>query len=77
MYITYVTETPQPMNYTDVLQFFQTKSMKQDEMIEALKEQLYSNEYVFMEQIIEEYVLGLNETELNTLENSINANLID
>lgn len=46
-------------------------------MIEALKEQLYSNEYVFMEQIIEEYVLGLNETELETLEHSINANLID
>ncbi len=65
------------MNYTDVVQFFQTKSMKQDEMIEALKEQLYSNEYVFMEQIIEEYVLGLNETELETLEHSINANLID
>ena len=65
------------MNYTDVLQFFQTKSMKQDEMIEALKEQLYCNQYVFMEQIIEEYVLGLNETELKTLENSINANLID
>lgn len=65
------------MNYTDVLQFFQTKSMKQDEMIEALKEQLYCNQYVFMEQIIEEYVLGLNETELETLEISINANLID
>ena len=65
------------MNYTDVLQFFQTKSMKQDEMIEALKEQLYCNQYAFMEQIIEEYVLGLNETELKTLENSINANLTD
>ena len=65
------------MNYTDVLQFFQTKSMKQDEMIEALKEQLYCNQYAFMEQIIEEYVLGLNETELETLEISINANLID
>ena len=64
------------MNYTDVVQFFD-KSTKQDEMIEALKEQLYSNQYVFMEQIIEEYVLGLNQTELNTLENSINANLID
>lgn len=65
------------VTYSDVVQFFQTKSMKQDEMIEALKEQLYSNEYVFMEQIIEEYVLGLNETELNTLENFINANLND
>lgn len=65
------------MNYTDVVQFFQTNSMKQDEMIEALKEQLYCNQYAFMEQIIEEYVLGLNETELKTLENSINANLID
>ena len=65
------------VTYSDVVQFFQTKSMKQDEMIEALKEQLYSNQYVFMEQIIEEYVLGLNETELETLEHSINANLID
>ncbi len=65
------------VTYSDVVQFFQTKSMKQDEMIEALKEQLYSNEYVLMEQIIEEYVLGLNETELNTLENFINANLND
>ena len=64
------------MNYTDVVQFFD-QSTKQDEMIEALKEQLYCNQYVFMEQIIEEYVLGLNQTELNTLENSINANLID
>ncbi len=64
------------MNYTDVVQFFD-KSTKQDEMIEVLKEQLYCNQYVFMEQIIEEYVLGLNQTELNTLENSINANLID
>ena len=65
------------MDYTDIVQFFQTKSMKQDEIIDALKEQLYSNQYVFMEQIIEEYVLGLNETELKTLEHSINANLID
>jgi len=65
------------VTYSDVVQFFQTKSMKQDEMIEALKEQLYSNQYVFMEQIIEEYVLGLNETELETLEHSINTNLTD
>jgi len=65
------------VTYSDIVQFFQSKSMKQDEMIEALKEQLYCNQYVFMEQIIEEYVLGLNETELNTLEISINANLID
>ena len=65
------------MDYSDIVQFFQTKSMKQDEIIDALKEQLYSNQYVFMEQIIEEYVLGLNETELETLEHSINANLID
>ena len=64
------------MNYLDVVQFF-SPSMKQDEMIEALKEQLYCNQYAFMEQIIEEYVLGLNETELETLEISINANLID
>ena len=64
------------MNYTDVVQFF-TPSMKQDEMIEALTEELYNNNYKLMEQIIEEYVLGLNETELTTLENFINANLTD
>ena len=65
------------MNYSDIVQFFETKSMKQDEMIDSLKEQLYSNHYTLMEQIIEEYVLGLNETELNTLENFIHTNLID
>jgi len=65
------------INYSDVVQFFHSKSMKQDEMIDALKEQLYSNEYVLMEQIIEEYVLGLNETELDTLENFIKANQSD
>ncbi len=60
------------MNYSDILQYFNTKSMKQDEMIESLKNELYSNNYCFMENIIEEYVLGLNEQELNTLENTMN-----
>lgn len=64
------------MNYTDIVEFF-NPSMKQDQMIEVLKEQLYSNEYVLMEQIIEEYVLGLNVNELTTLENFINTNLTD
>lgn len=65
------------VTYSDIVQFFQSKSMKQDEMIDALKEQLYSNEYVLMEQIIEEYVLGLNETELDTLKEFINTHLTD
>jgi hypothetical protein len=41
--------------------------MNQDEAIELLQEQLYSNNYTFMENVIEEYVLGLDETELATL----------
>jgi hypothetical protein len=65
------------MNYTDVVQFFQTKSMQQDEMISVLQEQLYSNNYKLMENIIEEYVLSMNEEELNTLEQFINTNLTD
>lgn len=59
------------MNYTDVISFFNQHSMKQDEAIELIQEELYSNNYTFMEQIIEEYVLGLNETELVTLMNTI------
>jgi hypothetical protein len=45
--------------------------MNQDEAIELLQEQLYSNNYTFMENVIEEYVLGLDETELATLINTI------
>jgi hypothetical protein len=46
--------------------------MKQDEMIESLTNELYNNNYKLFEDIIEEYVLGLNEQELNTLEKTIN-----
>jgi hypothetical protein len=46
--------------------------MKQDEMIESLTNELYNNNYKLIEDIIEEYVLGLNEQELNTLEKTIN-----
>jgi hypothetical protein len=46
--------------------------MKQDEMIESLNNELYSNNYKLMENIIEEYVLSMNEEELNTLEKTIN-----
>jgi hypothetical protein len=60
------------MNYSDILQYFNTKSMKQDEMIESLTCELYNNNYKLFEGIIEEYVLGLNEQELNTLEKTIN-----
>lgn len=60
------------MNYSEILQYFNTKSMKQDEMIESLTNELYNNNYKLIEDIIEEYVLGLNEQELNTLEKTIN-----
>ena len=65
------------MNYSDVVQFFQTKSMQQDEMIDCITAQLYDNNYSLLEKIIEEYVLGLNEEELKTLEQFINTNLTD
>lgn len=60
------------MNYSDILQYFNTNSMKQDEMIESLTTELYNNNYKLFEGIIEEYVLGLNEQELNTLEKTMN-----
>lgn len=64
------------MNYTDVVQFF-SPSMKQDEMIEVLTEELYSNNYKLMEQIIEEYVTSMDSEQLNHLEGFINANLLE
>lgn len=51
--------------------------MKQDEMIEVLTEELYSNNYKLMEQIIEEYVTSMDSEQLNHLESFINANLTD
>ncbi len=60
------------MNYSDILQYFNTNSMKQDEMIESLTNELYNNNYKLFEGIIEEYVLGLNEQELNKLEKTMN-----
>jgi hypothetical protein len=59
------------VNYTEVISFFNLHSMNQDEAIELLQEELYSNNYVFMERIIEEYVLGLDKTELANLINTI------
>ena len=41
-------------------------------MIDSLTNELYSNNYKLMENIIEEYVLNMNEQELNTLEKFIN-----
>jgi|PlaIllAssembly_1097288.scaffolds.fasta_scaffold2933573_1 hypothetical protein len=64
------------MHYPDVVQFF-SPSMKQDEMIEVLTEELYSNNYKLMEQIIEEYVTSMDGEQLNHLECFINANLTD
>jgi hypothetical protein len=59
------------VNYTEVISFFNLHSMNQDEAIELLQEELYSNNYTFMERIIEEYVLGLDQTELANLINTI------
>jgi hypothetical protein len=75
MYITYVTETPH-MKYTDVVQFF-SPSMKQDEMIEILTEELYNNNYKLMEMIIEEYVTSMDSEQLTHLEDFITNNLSD
>ena len=51
--------------------------MKQDEMIEVLTEELYSNNYKLMEQIIEEYVTSMDSEQLTHLEGFINANLLE
>ena len=64
------------MNYTDVIQFF-SPSMKQDQMIEVLTEELYGNNYKLMEMIIEEYVTSMNGEQLTELEKFINNNLTD
>ncbi len=59
------------MNYTDIVEFFGNKSMLQETLIDAISNELYSNNYTFMETIIEEYVLGLDDKELETLEKTI------
>jgi hypothetical protein len=64
------------MNYSDVVQFF-SPSMKQDEMIEVLTEELYANNFKLMEMIIEEYVTSMKFDELTQLEQFINTNLTD
>jgi len=51
--------------------------MKQDEMIEVLTEELYSNNYKLMEMIIEEYVTSMDSEQLTHLECFINNNLTD
>lgn len=46
--------------------------MKQEaQLIDALYEELYANNYSLMEQVIEEYVLNLNPIEMNQLEDLI------
>jgi hypothetical protein len=65
------------MNYTDVVEFFQNKSMLQETLIDAITTEMYSNQYEFMETIIEEYVLGLNDKELATLEKTMAARCTD
>jgi hypothetical protein len=59
------------VDYTEVISFFNLHSMNQDEAIELLQEELYSNNYTFMESIIEEYVLRLDQQELANLINTI------
>jgi hypothetical protein len=51
--------------------------MKQDEMIEVLTEELYSNNYKLMEMIIEEYVTSMDGEQLTHLEDFIVNNLSD
>ena len=46
--------------------------MKQEsQLIDALYEELYANNYSLMEKVIEEYVLNLNPIEMNMLEDLI------
>ena len=46
--------------------------MKQEaQLIDALYEELYANNYSLIEKVIEEYVLNLNPIELNMLEDFI------
>jgi hypothetical protein len=65
------------MDYSQVVQFFNTKSMKQDELIDTLTTELYSNNYLLMENIIEEYVLNMNEEEIDSLKNFVTTYLVD
>jgi hypothetical protein len=70
-------DTPPAMSYTDIVQFFENKSMLQESLIDAITTEMYSNQYEFMETIIEEYVMGLNDKELKTLERTMAARCID
>ena len=46
--------------------------MKQEsQLIDALCEELYANNYSLIEKVIEEYVLNLNPIEMNILEDLI------
>lgn len=65
------------MDYSQVVQFFKSKFMKQDELIDTLTHELYSNNYTIMEHIIEEYVLNLNEEEIDSLNKFISNYLVD
>lgn len=60
------------MSYSEIVEFFK-RPIDDQALIDALQEQLYCNNYELMEQVLEEYVLGLNDTEKTTLFNNISA----
>ena len=62
------------MNYSEILHYY-SPAMKQDQMIEVLTEELYSNNYKLMEMIIEEYVSDMNMEQLSELEKFIKGKL--
>lgn len=67
-------DIPRTMSYSEIVEFFK-RPMDDQIIIDALYEELYSNNYVLMEQVLEEYVLGLSDTEKTTLFNNISANM--
>lgn len=60
------------MSYSEIVEFFK-HPIDDQIIIDALQEQLYCNNYELMEQVLEEYVLGLNDTEKTTLFNNIST----
>lgn len=62
------------MSYSEIVEFFK-HPMDDQIIIDLLQEELYSNNYALMEQVLEEYVLGLNNTEKTTLFNKISSNM--
>ena len=65
-------DIPHTMSYSEIVEFFK-RPIDDQIIIDLLQEELYSNNYALMEQVLEEYVLGLNNTEKTTLFNNISA----